>query len=325
MIILKPPSSVSLAECSLIGAILLAACLPCSAGGRFSATHAEERVDVLLGDELLTSYKVPSDWKFPYLYPMPGPITGKSVTIERGIKHPHHTSVYFACDKVNGGNYWQEGIERGKMVSRGPRILETGDRAVLWDSCDWYHDDAPSPIRDYRRVVVEAPSETIRTIQFQILLEFKVDTHIDPSNHALFSAEIEPPLAVKTGSGRIQNSLGGINEKGTWGVKAPWCSYFAEQEDVVEGIAMLQHPNNPCFPWQFFTRDYGFISPTPMYWLPAEGIDYQAGEEVSLTFLVVIHAGTPIEANIESIYQAWSQTDPGPVPKDPQPESPQDR
>ena len=31
--------------------------------------------------------------------------------------YPHHTSLLFGCDLVNGGNYWQEGLERGRMIS----------------------------------------------------------------------------------------------------------------------------------------------------------------------------------------------------------------
>ena len=32
------------------------------------------------------------------------------------------------------------------------------------------------------------------------------------------------PLTVKSGNGRITNSVGGTNEKGTWGQAADWCA-----------------------------------------------------------------------------------------------------
>ena len=33
---------------------------------------------------------------------------------------------------------------------------------------------------------------------------------------------------------------------------------------VTEGIAIFQHPGNRWYPSKWFTRDYGFFSPTPM-------------------------------------------------------------
>ncbi|MCB9767616.1 MAG: PmoA family protein [Candidatus Omnitrophica bacterium] len=277
-----------------------------------TAVKGEERIDVAIDGELFTSYRHPSDWKFPYLYPLIGPYTGKTITIEKGVGHPHHRSLYFAIDKVNGGNYWQEGLERGRMVSQGPKVVETGDRVVITDVCDWERDGAPSPVRDYRRVTIEARSHSIRTIQFDIEIEFKIDTEVLPSNHALFSAEVLPELSAQF-AGKIVDAEGNVDEAGTFGVKSVWCDYSGERNGIDEGVAILQHPSNPCFPWQNFTRDYGFMSPTPMYWIPEEGLHYKAGDKVAMSFLVVVHGGTPKEADIDSIYREWSETQPLPA------------
>jgi hypothetical protein len=40
---------------------------------------------------------------------------------------------------------------------------------------------------------------------------------------------------------------------------------------MVEGIALLDHPGNPWSPCKWFTRDYGFISPSPFNWLDQAG------------------------------------------------------
>lgn len=291
-------------------------CIALPASGEeppWSTRPGHECIDIFFNGDLFTSYKYPSDWKFPYLWPIPGPVSGESLTIEKGIKHPHHRSIYFACDKINGGNYWQEGMERGRMVSKGPAIIENGSRVVIIDTCDWYHDQAPSPIRDHRRITIEAPTPTIRSIQFEIELNFLVDVHIEKSNHALFSAEMMPEMSVRDGVGRIENAEGGVNEAGTWGLKSAWCSYFGTRTGVTEGVAIFQHPTNPCYPWPFFTRDYGFVSPTPMEWLPEEGLRYNAGDRVHLTFLVVTHPGTPQEANLQGRFENWSKTVPEPI------------
>lgn len=302
------PSKFLLSVSTLIG-VVFAGMLSSPAVSEITAHIGEERIDVRVDGEIFTSYRYPSDWKFPYLFPLVGPYTGQTVTIEKGVGHPHHRSLYFAIDKVNGGNYWQEGMDRGRMVSQGPKVKETGQRVIIEDVCDWVREGAPSPIRDYRRVTIESPSHSVWTIQYQIECEFKIDTEVLPSNHALFSAEVLPELSAKYG-GTILDARGNVNEAGTFGVKSEWCDYFGTRNGITEGLAILQHPSNPGFPWQNFTRDYGFMSPTPMNWIPEEGLHYKAGEKIALCFLVVIHAGDPEEADIDSIFRDWSNTSP---------------
>ena len=273
--------------------------------GSVLTTKAEqERIDVFIDGSLFTSYRTPSDWKFPYLWPVIGPLSGESITIEQGIGHPHHRSLYFACDQVNGANYWQEGLERGRIISRGARVVETGKRVVIEDTCDWVCPGQPSPIKDHRRVIITAPTECIRVLEFEFDFEFRVDTTILNSNHALFSAEVIPEIAVH-GGGQLTNSEGGQQEEGTFGVPCDWCDYSGNLNGHWEGIRIYQHPGNPGYPWPFFTRNYGFVSPTPMYWLPEEGLHYKAGEKVSLKFLVVVHAGKPHEQSLNEIYHTW--------------------
>jgi hypothetical protein len=270
------------------------------------AISQEGRIDVLVDGTLFTSYRTPGDWKFPYFWPVNSPGTGESLTVEKGVNYPHHRSLYFACDKVGGGDYWQEGLERGRVVSSGTLILETGKRVVIKDSCDWVREDAPSPIHDHRRITITAPSPEKWLIEFEINLTFLIDTHIEKSNHSLFAAEMSPDLSVE-GGGRIINSSGRINEEQTFGEKAEWCDYSGERKGVRQGLAILQHPQNPGYPWPFFTRNYGFFSPTPMNWLDEKGLDYKAGDRVQLKFLVVAHKGGTEEAGLDQVFSDWTR------------------
>lgn len=263
-----------------------------------------ERIDVFIDGALFTSYQTPSDWKFPYLWPVIGPASGQSLTIEEGIGHPHHRSLYLACDQVNGANYWQEGLERGRTISRGPKVIETGNRVVIEDTCDWVCPGQPSPIVDHRRVIISAPTECLRILEFEFAFHFQVDTTILNSNHALFSAEVIPEIAVH-GGGLLTNAEGGQQEEGTFGVPSDWCDYSGRLNGFWEGLRIFQHPSNPGYPWPFFTRDYGFVSPTPMYWLPDEGLCYKAGDKVFLKFLVAVHAGEAWGQTLEPIYRNW--------------------
>lgn len=265
-------------------------------------------VTIFIGDpldeELILRYNVGPEWKFPYFYPVNGPATGESVTTETSEPYPHHRSLYFGCDHVNGGNYWQEGLERGQIVSKYIFAPETkGNRIHFKNVCEWQRPGAPSPFRDVRRVTVTAPSPTLRVIDFEIELEALIDVQIGRTNHSLFAARVIPELSVNAG-GVMVDSEGRSGEAETLGRPARWMSYGGEREGIFEAVAIFDHPSNPWHPSPWFTRDYGFFSPTPLNWLE-EGLSIPQGETLNLRYRVVVHQGTHAEADLEGLYQRW--------------------
>jgi hypothetical protein len=270
----------------------------------------KDKVAVAVGGQLFTCYKFAASQKYPYFWPVNGPVSGRSITTESSQPYPHHHSLFFGCDRVNGGNYWQEGNERGQIVSLGPKIIKpSGRRAVFTDTCLWQQPQEKPIIRDRRRITISAPSENLRFIDFEITLEPLTAIHILKTNHSLFSARVMPELSVNSG-GTLINAEGKTSEKGTWGVPSPWCDYFGTRDNITEGIAVLQHPSNPPpaeSPCQWFTRDYGFFSPTPMFWLKDGRVDLAKGEELTLRYRVVVHAGDVETGGIEDIFRRYKQ------------------
>lgn len=224
----------------------------------------------------------------------------------RNANYPHHSSLFFGCDKVNGGNYWQEGLERGQIISLRADILETGgDRVVIENECIWTRPGAQSPIRDIRTITVRAPSADMFVIDFDITLEMLMDVTINKTNHSLFSGRMDPDLAVTNG-GTMINAEGETAEKGTFGKASPWMDYYGERMGKAEGMAILQHPSNKWYPSTWFTRDYGFFSPTPMYW-PENGdnIILKKGETVQLRYRVLVHSGDHQTADIAGEFEKY--------------------
>src|SRR5690554_5773576 len=79
---------------------------------KITAEKVGSKINVSIDGDFFTSYVFSSDEKYPFFFPVNGPLSGGSVTSMRNHPYPHHSSLFFACDKVNGGNYWQEGLER---------------------------------------------------------------------------------------------------------------------------------------------------------------------------------------------------------------------
>ncbi|MFO7616955.1 MAG: DUF6807 family protein, partial [Bacteroidales bacterium] len=207
------------------------------------------------------------------------------------------------CDRVNGGNYWQDGLERGQILSLRNEIKESGgERVVIENENIWRRPGAESPIRDVRVITITAPSKDLYQMDFDIRMDMLADVTIEKTNHSLFSVRVAHDIAV-AGGGTMINADGGRGEsgdQGTFGKRSPWMAYYATRNVRTEGIAVFQHPSNPWYPSPWFTRDYGFISPTPMYWPEDEaaGTTFKKGESLHLRYRVVIFAGTPEEAGI---------------------------
>jgi len=87
-----------LLACTVPAATVLAQEQPVSAG------IDNDRVQILVGGELFTSYRFARSQKYPYFWPVNGPVTGRSITTESSQPYPHHHSLFFGCDRVNGGN-----------------------------------------------------------------------------------------------------------------------------------------------------------------------------------------------------------------------------
>ena len=266
----------------------------------------KEQVVITVSGKLFTSYKFAASQKYPYFWPVNGPATGTSITTETSEPYPHHHSLFFGCDKVNGGNYWQEGNERGQILSQGPKIVEAeGERAVFTDECLWKQPGQDPVMRDLRRVTVAAPDDSRRIIDFEIALEPLTDIRIEKTNHSLFSARVMPVLSVASG-GTLINAEGATAEKGTFGMKSPWCDYSGKRNGVTEGLAIFQNPNNRWYPAPWFTRDYGFFSPTPMYWIEGDVLKLTKGERLALRYRIIVHSGDAKAAGIGDLFRQYA-------------------
>ena len=276
-------------------------------GGKLSAQRLDDRILVRVDDWLFTTYRFGAGQKYPYFYPVNGPLSGVSVTTESSLPWPHHRSLFFGCDKVNGGNYWQEGNEEGQIVSRGATILKAGpDQVEIRDECDWRKPGASAVLVDRREIRIEAPSPNLRVIRFRVTLVAQAEVHIERTNHSLFAARMAPELSAEKG-GVLLNSRGATGEKGTFGMSAPWCDVSGTRFGLREGLAIFDSPRNRWYPSKWFTRDYGFLSPTPFNWLDDTGLRLAPGETLELEYLVAVHAGDAAEAGIARLFASWEQ------------------
>ncbi|MCF6356469.1 MAG: PmoA family protein [Draconibacterium sp.] len=274
---------------------------------KVTAEKVGDKIEFRVNGNLFTNYIISESEKYPFFFPVNGP-SKATVTSMRNANYPHHSSLFFGCDRVNGGNWWQEGLERGQILSLRADILETGgNKAVVENECIWRRPGADAPIKDKRTITVTAPSKDKFYIDFDITMEMLEDVTILKTNHSLFSGRMDADLAVTNG-GTIINAEGETGEKGTFGKRSAWIDYNGKRMGGIEGMAILQHPSNEWFPAPWFTRDYGFFSPTPMYWPENEKTtELKKGEKITLRYRVIVHAGDEKEAKIAEEFEKYKK------------------
>jgi hypothetical protein len=271
-----------------------------------SVERIDDQLVVRIGNRTFTSYRFGRGQKYPYFYPVNGPLSGESLTTESSQPYPHHRSLFFGCDKVNGGNYWQEGNELGQIISQGPTITLNGpDVAEFRDLCSWRQPGREPVIEESRTIRITAPGAAIRLIDFSTTLVALVPIKIEKTNHSLFAARMRPELSALQG-GVLVNAEGALGEKGTAGVASPWADYSGTLFGQKEGLAIFDSPRNPWFPSRWFTREYGFFSPTPFNWLDEKGVQLRTGESLRLQYRTVVHAGDASAAGIAELYRRWA-------------------
>lgn len=266
--------------------------------GRYVWVRIEGRV--------FTCYRAETMQKYPYFYPLVGPASGLPLTDETSLPWPHHRSLFLGCDRVNGGNYWQDTLARGQITSRGPGVEKTSnDRAVITDHCDWHQPDQPPILEDNRRFTITAPSADRRILDADITLTAKVDIHIVKTNHGFFSVRASRDLAP-LGGGTLINANGESGEKETFGKTAKWCGFQGTRLGVTESIVLMDHPANPFKDSRWFTRDYGFMSSMPFFWLDDKGWQLPAGQTIRIRHRVVASKGGIIAEDVNRLYTQWT-------------------
>lgn len=319
---MRPESTVI----SIVIVLFLAATTYCCKPDHSQNVHAiagEDRITVLVNGEEFTSYLFGPEHKYPFLYPVTGPLSGRSVTTWDQEPYPHHSSLYISLDMVRSenverGNYWQprHELETGQVFSRNPVIIhDDGKKVVLRDETEWIVPATGTRhFNETRTVTVTAPSSTIRLMDFEFGFDVLTDLSVSPTGHALFSARMRPEIAVgcmdhgpdwaHLGTGTIVDSEGNRDEEGTREKFADWAAYYGDNGGVTEGLAIIQHPGNTYYPAQWVTRNYGFISPSS-FTFNREPVELKEGTKLSFMYRVVVFAGDHEEAGITDWYRDY--------------------
>ena len=287
----------------------------------------DAQLSVHVGGEHFTTYYFGSDVVRPYFHPLIGP-TGKPVT--RGFPmipdapgetrdHPHHRGFYVAHGDVNGADHWSEGPNHATMRHAGFQRLVSGPVYGSFDeTVEWLDRSGTSVIvTETRRITFFNLGTDDRL--FDVSLRFSSGsstvTFGDTKEGGLIAIRVATSMDGPTrqrpeGTGRIENSYGGVQEEETWGKRAMWCDYAGPVDGEIVGVCLMDHPTNPRYPTHWHVRAYGLMTANPFglhdfYKDPdTHRGDWTIPAYESRNFLyrVLIHRGSTAAANVRERY-----------------------
>jgi hypothetical protein len=272
-------------------------------------TDDGRQVEVLIGGERFTSYHYDPSYARPFLYPVIGPY-GLGITRSYPMEevpgekhdHPHHRSLYTAFGDVNGADDWSETEGHGRIVHRSFVVQEGGPvygRTVA--QADWVGAGGESVVGETREMVFYATPPWSRLVDYVVTFHAGGEpvTFGDTKEGGILSVRVATSMDVSSElGGQITNAYGGVNEKETWGRRAPWCDYSGPVAGRLVGIALMDHPDNLRYPTQWHVRNYGLMTANCFGWSFYKGDDSVDGSytmpphsDLTFRYRVYIHAG----------------------------------
>ena len=279
--------------------------------------HAGDKLDVMIGGKLFTTYNYGPRWVRPYLYPVIGP---GSVCVTRGFPmapdlpgeakdHPHHKSIWVAWGDTNGTDNWSE-VEpkHGRQLHKEFGCVVSGP--VYGKFCatnDWVTNDrAKKDLTETRTLTFYNLPDKERIIDF--VVEFKATEGAvrfgDTKEGGICSVRVTSTMDAKA-QGRIENAYGGVNERETWGKRAHWCDYSGPAQGKPVGIAVFDTPGNFRYPTYWHVRDYGLMTANPFglshFWndKTKDGTyTLPAGQTMRFAYRIYLHPGDAAKGRV---------------------------
>ena len=315
------PTTVSLA---------LSCCFLTAGAGDVEIKQLDDRAVVTIDGELFTEYVFAGHAK-PILYPIIGPYKipmTRNYPIKENVDneasdHPHHKSLWFTHDKVNGVQFWMEYPGKnsknkpGKIIQKSMSI--DGNRITTIN--EWTAPHGKVVCTDQRDLTFGGDTKA-KYIDFKIQLQASNgdvvfgDTKegtMAIRTHPLLRLDADEKRGNHTAKGQSINSEG-IEGKAMWGQRAKWVDYWAPIDGHTVGVAIMDHPDNPRHPTWWHARTYGLVAANPFgihdfEKKPAGSGDMTIpdGQSVTFQYRFLFHSGDVKEADVAGEYAKFAK------------------
>jgi hypothetical protein len=292
---------------------------------------------VKIDGELFAEYLTRSGHQ-PAVWPVIGP-TGQPMTRSWPCgpqvpgemdDHPHHHSLWFTHGDVNGFDFWTgRGLREGDgIIHREFVTLESlGSTAKIVTRNDWIANG--KKVCEDQRTLVFGTSEpddssepgrprtrSARWTDFTVTLKATDgDLTFGETKEGSWGVRTSGPLTVDSRQGAHIVNNRSQQDGQAWGMFAEWIDDYGPVDGQVVGIAMFSHPDNFRHPTRWHARTYGLLAANPFgegefprdASAPKQGpVTVARGDELTLRYRLLLHAGDPEEANVAAAYREFA-------------------
>jgi hypothetical protein len=245
------------------------------------------------------------------------------MTIQHPNPYPHHRSFWFA-DKVQlagrrpvefyGALY---SSEAGRKDPKPPfrdhvRQVEflpgktTKDQTELTKKLIWEMDGDTPVLDEVRemRIVALGDGEYFLDIKFTLTAAYGDVTFVSDATHYAWPyVRMNSDFSVQ-GGGKITNSEGGVNQKGTHNKAARWIDYSNTSGDKNGGLAVFSHSDNEQ-PHKWLTRDYGTFGPRRPDAKSGKRFTLKNGDSITQRVGILVHLGDVEKGKVAERYEKY--------------------
>ncbi|MEJ6621873.1 MAG: PmoA family protein [Opitutae bacterium] len=298
-------------------------------------TQSKEGIEVKIGGELFTRYNF-NILSQPIIWPIQAP-GGIRMTRDWPIKkdtpgeakdHPHHRALFIGHQDMNGVGHWHNQFKNSGTVEH-LKVIETrsGEDRALIKTLNAWKDSQGKTIGADTRTLTFGGDKIVRFIDLDLSMHAtNMDLHFKEYKDGFVGIRTHPDLRLnpnpKYGVHKVYgNALNseGIEGKAIWGKRADWVYYYGKVEGKDAGFAFFSHPSNPVKKgnksW-WHARDYGLISANPFAPVKIGGDgDHRVpkGQSLRLRYRLIFHNGSPEQAKIPELFEAYAKDQGYPV------------
>ena len=305
----------------LAGTILFLASV-CMAGENVRFVQDTNKIDILVGGNLFTTYRYGSELTKPILYPVKSP---SGIVLTRGFPfekipgesndHPHHTGIFFTYDKVNHDGFWNNTTSPPQIKHIKTTKMENGQLSTI---SHWVGKSGKQLLEEKRDMVFSAEANQYAT-DFNITLTAQDEKIVfGDTKEGMFAIRVADWLREDKGTGKYLDSDGNIGEPNIWGKKATWVRLEGQKDGKTIGIAIFNHPASANYPTYWMARGYGLFSANPLGQLDfLKGTNVENPQPLNFTlypgqsalfkFRMIIYEGQKSAEQLEREFQSFAR------------------
>jgi hypothetical protein len=294
----------------------------CVTGADIKFVQDTNKINILIGGNLFTTYRYGSELTKPILYPVKSPsgilLTRRfpfEIIPGESNDHPHHTGIFFTYDKVNNDGFWNNATSPPQIKHIKTTKMENGQLSTI---SHWVGKSGKTLLEEKRDMFFSAePNQYV--IDFNITLTAQDEKIVfEDTKEGMFAIRVADWLSEEKGTGKYLSSDGNVGEPNIWGKKADWARLEATKNGKTIGIAIFYHPGSTCYPTYWHTRGYGLFSANPLGqldYLKGRNIEnpqplnftLQPGQNAIFRFRMIIYEGQKTAEQLERQFIAFKQ------------------